>query len=69
MKITKTQYQYLDKIQHLWRDINSSNAHIELICVVDNGDNTEAIFYQLPELTKALINAEQQSDESLLEIE
>lgn len=69
MKITKIQYQYLDKIQHLWRDINSSNAHIELVCVVDNGDNTEAIFYQLPELTKALINAEQQSDESLLEIE
>lgn len=69
MKITKIQYQYLDKIQHLWKDINSSNAHIKLICVVDNGDNTEAIFYQLPELTKALINAEQQSDESLLEIE
>lgn len=69
MKITKIQYQYLDKIQHLWRDINSSNAHIKLTVTVDNDNNTEITFCQLLELTKALINAEQQSDESLLEIE
>lgn len=69
MKITKIQYQYLDKIQHLWRDINSSNAHIKLTVTVNNGDDTEITFCQLLDFTEALINAEQQSNESLLEIE
>lgn len=68
MKITKTQYQYLDRIQHLWRDINSLDAHIKLTVTVGNGNNTEITFCQLFDFTKALINAEQQNDSSLLEI-
>lgn len=68
MKITKIQYQYLDKIQHLWRDINSSNAHIKLTVTVDNSNDTEVIFCHLLDFTEALINAEQ-NNLSLLEIE
>jgi len=68
MKITKIQYQHLDKIQHLWRDINSSNAHIKLTVTVDDGNNTEITFCQLLDFTKALIDAEQNKNLSLLEI-
>lgn len=68
MKITKIQYQHLDKIQHLWRDINSSNAHIKLTVTINDGNNTEITFCKLPDFTEALINAEQ-NNSSLLEIE
>jgi len=68
MEITKIQYQYLDKIQHLWRDINSADVHIKLTVTIDNGNNTEIIFCQLSDFTKAIINAEQNKDLSLLEI-
>lgn len=67
MEITKIQYQYLDKIQHLWRDINSSNAHIKLTVTVNDGNNTEITFCQLLDFTEALINAEQ-NNSSVLEI-
>lgn len=68
MKITKIQYSLLDKLQHLWKEINQANAHIKLTATIDDGDNTEIIFCQLPDFTKALIDAEQNKDSSLLEI-
>lgn len=66
MKIIQTQYKYLDKIQHLCREIGKANINIKLTTSIDGG-KTEIIFCQLSDFTEALIRAEE-SDESLLEI-
>ena len=68
MKITQIQYSYLDKLQQLWRDINQANTHIKLTVSVNDGSNSEIIFTQLPDFTKALVDAEGDSDDGLLQI-
>lgn len=68
MKITKVQYQMLDRLQHLWRDINQANAHIKLSITIDDGNKNSITFTELQNFTKAVIDAEQNEKLSLLEI-
>lgn len=68
MKITKIQYEMLDKLQHLWRDINQANAHIKLSVTIDDGNNNSVTFTELQNFTKAIIDVEQNNKLSLLEI-
>lgn len=68
MKITKIQYQMLDRLQHLWRDINQADAHIKLSVTIDDGNKNSITFTELPNFTKAIIDAEQNEKLSLLEI-
>lgn len=69
MNVTQFQYKYLDELQHLWKDINQANVHIKLTVSINDGSNSEIIFTQLPDFTKALVDAEgDNSDNGLLQI-
>jgi len=71
MKITKEQYKVLDKLQHLWREVQKQG--IDITVRVNNITNADSvtkgiIFSDLEDFTKAVINTEQNEKLSLLEI-